>query len=67
MKSWVLATASARPSPKAQLGASEILPNAGCAFISVREDDKPEAEQVARDLVARWVLRWWPPPVPPRD
>ncbi|WP_033954125.1 hypothetical protein, partial [Pseudomonas aeruginosa] len=26
---------------KAQLGASEILPTAGCAFISVREDDKP--------------------------
>ena len=37
---------------KAQLGASEILPNSGCAFISVREDDKPEAVQVARDLVA---------------
>ncbi|PJI48753.1 MAG: carbamoyl phosphate synthase large subunit [Pseudomonas sp.] len=37
---------------KAQLGASEILPNAGCAFISVREDDKPQAVQVARDLVA---------------
>ncbi|CAH0162838.1 Carbamoyl-phosphate synthase large chain [Pseudomonas sp. Bi70] len=37
---------------KAQMGASEILPNAGVAFISVREDDKPEAIQVARDLVA---------------
>ncbi|SHL09846.1 carbamoyl-phosphate synthase large subunit [Phytopseudomonas punonensis] len=36
---------------KAQMGASEILPNAGVAFISVREDDKPEAIQVARDLV----------------
>ncbi|SIQ23146.1 carbamoyl-phosphate synthase large subunit [Aquipseudomonas alcaligenes] len=36
---------------KAQLGASEILPNSGCAFISVREDDKAEAVQVARDLV----------------
>ncbi|WP_312243577.1 carbamoyl-phosphate synthase large subunit [Stutzerimonas nitrititolerans] len=36
---------------KAQLGASEILPNSGCAFISVREDDKPYVEQVARDLV----------------
>jgi len=36
---------------KAQLGASEILPNSGCAFISVREDDKPFVEQVARDLV----------------
>ena len=36
---------------KAQLGASEILPNAGVAFISVREDDKPFVEQVARDLV----------------
>lgn len=37
---------------KAQLGASEILPTAGCAFISVREDDKPFAAQVAGDLVA---------------
>jgi len=36
---------------KAQLGASEILPTSGCAFISVREDDKPFVEQVARDLV----------------
>ena len=36
---------------KAQLGASEILPNSGCAFISVREDDKAEAVQVARDLI----------------
>ena len=36
---------------KAQLGASEILPNAGVAFISVREDDKPFVEQVARDLI----------------
>nr|MBF0683023.1 carbamoyl-phosphate synthase large subunit [Pseudomonas sp.] len=37
---------------KAQLGASEMLPTSGCAFISVREDDKPFVEQVARDLVA---------------
>jgi len=36
---------------KAQLGASEILPTGGCAFISVREDDKPFVEQVARDLI----------------
>lgn len=36
---------------KAQLGASEILPTSGCAFISVREDDKPYVEQVARDLI----------------
>ena len=36
---------------KAQLGASEILPNSGCAFISVRDDDKPHVAQVARDLI----------------
>ena len=36
---------------QAQLGASEILPTSGCAFLSVREDDKPYVEQVARDLV----------------
>ncbi len=37
---------------KAQLGASVRLPESGTAFISVREDDKPLAVQVARDLVA---------------
>lgn len=36
---------------KAQLGASEILPNAGVAFISVRDDDKPLVADVARDLI----------------
>ncbi|MCY1349571.1 Carbamoyl-phosphate synthase large chain [compost metagenome] len=36
---------------KAQLGASEILPNSGTVFISVREDDKPMVTQVARDLI----------------
>jgi carbamoyl-phosphate synthase large subunit len=37
---------------KAQLGASEILPTSGCAFISVRDDDKPLVADVARDLIA---------------
>ncbi|MGV6474820.1 carbamoyl-phosphate synthase large subunit [Azotobacter vinelandii] len=37
---------------KAQLGASETLPAGGCAFISVREDDKPFVAEVARNLVA---------------
>ena len=36
---------------KAQLGASEILPTGGCAFISVREDDKPFVADMARDLI----------------
>ncbi len=36
---------------KAQLGASEILPTGGTAFISVREDDKRFVAQVARDLI----------------
>ncbi|SDT26739.1 carbamoyl-phosphate synthase large subunit [Pseudomonas oryzae] len=36
---------------KAQLGAGEVLPTGGTAFISVREDDKPYVAQVARDLV----------------
>jgi len=36
---------------KAQLGASEILPTGGCAFISVREDDKPYVADVARELI----------------
>ncbi|MET1080445.1 MAG: carbamoyl-phosphate synthase large subunit [Pseudomonas sp.] len=37
---------------KAQLGASEILPNSGCAFISVRDDDKPLVAELARDLIS---------------
>src|SRR3990167_311827 len=36
---------------KAQMGASEVLPNAGVAFISVRDDDKPLVADVARDLI----------------
>ena len=36
---------------KAQLGASEILPTGGAAFISVREDDKPMVVDVARSLI----------------
>jgi carbamoyl-phosphate synthase large subunit len=36
---------------KAQLGASEILPNSGCAFISVRDDDKPLVAELARNLI----------------
>src|SRR5690606_9783793 len=36
---------------KAQLGASEILPTGGWAFISVREDDKPYVADVARELI----------------
>src|SRR5574344_36358 len=37
---------------KAQMGAGEKLPQAGRAFISVREGDKGEVAQLARDLQA---------------
>ena len=37
---------------KAQMGASEVLPTGGTAFISVRDDDKPLVAGVARDLIA---------------
>ena len=36
---------------KSQAGASEVLPVSGCAFISVRDDDKPFVAQVAADLI----------------
>lgn len=36
---------------KAQMGAGEVLPTSGCAFISVREEDKPFAADLARDLI----------------
>ena len=51
------ATASPKHSP-GPAGASEILPTSGCAFLSVREDDKPYVEQVARDLVGGRCHRW---------
>ena len=38
---------------KAQMGAGEVLPTSGCAFISVREEDKPFAADLARDLIAQ--------------
>ncbi|MCI0400786.1 MAG: carbamoyl-phosphate synthase large subunit [Gammaproteobacteria bacterium] len=37
---------------KAQLGAGVNLPHSGNAFISVRDKDKPEGADVARDLLA---------------
>ncbi|MFA5678797.1 MAG: carbamoyl-phosphate synthase large subunit [Pseudomonas sp.] len=36
---------------KSQLGASEVLPTSGTAFISVREDDKPFVAEMARELI----------------
>ena len=36
---------------KAQLGAGEVLPSSGRAFISVREDDRPMVAEVARSLI----------------
>ncbi len=36
---------------KAQMGAGEVLPTSGCAFISMREEDKPFAADLARDLI----------------
>jgi carbamoyl-phosphate synthase large subunit len=37
---------------KSQLAASVLLPESGTAFISVREQDKPRAVEVARGLIA---------------
>ena len=36
---------------KAQMGAGEVLPTSGCAFVSVRDDDKPFVADLARDLI----------------
>jgi carbamoyl-phosphate synthase large subunit len=36
---------------KAQLGAGEIIPRSGLAFISVRDEDKEQAKNVARELL----------------
>ena len=37
---------------KAQLAAGQRLPDRGCAFISVNDDDKPNVVLIARDLAA---------------
>ena len=36
---------------KSQVGAGEVLPSGGTAFISMRDDDKPFAAEVARELI----------------
>ncbi len=36
---------------KAQMGAGETLPTSGCAFISVRDDDKADVAKLAKDLL----------------
>ncbi len=52
MKSWVSATPSVKPSPRPSWAPARSCRTPVAAFISVREDDKAEAAQVARDLVA---------------
>ena len=44
------APAFARAFAKSQLGSSVVLPQAGCAFVSVREDDKPFIVEAVRLL-----------------
>lgn len=36
---------------KAQMGASETLPTSGCAFISVRDDDKADVAELTKELL----------------
>ena len=43
---------------KAQLGAGEILPKGGVAFLSVKDSDKPKAVEVARKLVSLGFQVW---------
>jgi carbamoyl-phosphate synthase large subunit len=47
------APAFARAFAKAQLGGGVILPKTGCAFVSVREDDKPWIVEPVRLLIAQ--------------
>ncbi|RZJ01264.1 MAG: carbamoyl-phosphate synthase large subunit [Brevundimonas sp.] len=47
-----LAPAFARAFAKAQLGGGVVLPTKGCAFISVKEADKPFVAEAARALLA---------------
>jgi carbamoyl-phosphate synthase large subunit len=44
------APAFARAFAKSQLGSSVVLPQSGCAFVSVREDDKPFIVEAVRLL-----------------
>ncbi|MFJ6023299.1 carbamoyl-phosphate synthase large subunit [Brevundimonas sp. NPDC092305] len=47
-----MAPAFARAFAKAQLGGGVVLPTKGCAFISVKEADKPFVAEAARALLA---------------
>jgi carbamoyl-phosphate synthase large subunit len=47
------APAFARAFAKSQLGGGVILPKTGCAFVSVREDDKPWIVEPVRLLIAQ--------------
>ncbi len=47
------APAFARAFAKSQLGGGVILPKSGCAFVSVREDDKPWIVEPVRLLIAQ--------------
>ncbi|WP_296814416.1 carbamoyl-phosphate synthase large subunit [Brevundimonas sp.] len=47
-----MASAFARAFAKSQLGGGTVLPTKGCAFISVKDSDKPFAVEAARTLLA---------------
>ncbi len=48
-----MAPAFARAFAKSQLGGGTVLPTAGCAFISVKDDDKPFILEAAKVLLAQ--------------
>ncbi|WP_029086994.1 carbamoyl-phosphate synthase large subunit [Brevundimonas aveniformis] len=48
-----MAPAFARAFAKSQLGGGTVLPTAGCAFISVKDDDKPFILDAAKVLLAQ--------------
>ena len=47
------APAFARAFAKSQLGGGTVLPTTGCAFVSVRESDKPYVIEPVRTLIAK--------------
>ena len=47
------APAFARAFAKSQLGGGTVLPTSGCAFVSVRESDKPYVVEPIRTLIAK--------------
>ena len=59
-----LDTGFGRAFAKSQLAAGQLLPVEGRLFLSVKESDRPQAVDLAKAALERWVLNWFAPAEP---